>query len=199
MAIPRLDIHSTRAQLQITRQPMRLTVERTSPRMKVHRTRPKFKIANSKQLLGEQVGRRPPNAQRQEMMRRAQMAMMHGISKVNAQADAMANYQAYGSGGPSVVAQVQLNSILNQPTNIIDVANVPQSQPEVEWDTGAMEIEWDMGDLEMNWEGGGRPSIEVTPHSVEIRLISGEIIRVGEQEAKSIEKQGYGKRIDKEV
>ncbi len=199
MAISRLDIHSTRAQLQITREPMRLMVERTAPRMKVHRTHAKFRIANSKKLLGEQVGRRPPNAQRREMMRRAQMAMMHGISKVNAQAAALSNYQLYGSNGPSVVAQVQLESMMNQPTNIIDVANVPRSMPEMEWDIGSMEIEWDMGDLEMRWEGGGRPSIEVTPHSVEIRLISGEIIRVGEQEAKSIEKQGYGKRIDKEV
>lgn len=198
MAIPRLDIHSTRAQLQITREPMRLRVERTAPRMKVHRTHAKFRIANTKQLLGEQVGRRPPNAQRREMMRKAQLAMMHGIQKINAQSDAMMNYQVYGDS-PSVVAQVQLNSILNQPTNIIDVANVPQSQPEVEWDTGAVEIEWDMGELEMNWEGGGKPTIEVTPHTVEIRLVSGEIIRVGEQEAKSIEKQGYGKRIDKEV
>ena len=53
--------------------------------------------------------------------------------------------------------------------------------------------------LEMHWEGEVRPEVSVTPHTVEIRLINGETIRVGEDEARAIERQGYGKRLDKKI
>ena len=51
----------------------------------------------------------------------------------------------------------------------------------------------------MHWEGEVRPEVSVTPHTVEIRLINGETIRVGEDEARAIERQGYGKRLDKKI
>ena len=199
MAIPRIDVHSTRAVVEIHREPMRLTVQRTTPRMKVTRTRPKFRIANSKQLLGTQVGRRGPDAQRRKMIQQARQAMMQGIQNANSKGDRLSNWQQIGSS-PNVVAELTLSNMIQQgSTPVYDTVPIPAPLPEVEWETGDMSIDWEQGDLEMEWVGDPMPEISVTPHSVEIRLISGEVIRVGEQEAESIERQGYGKRLDKEV
>lgn len=199
MAIPRIDVHSTRAVIEIHREPMRLRVQRTAPRMKVTHTRPKFKIANSRQLLGTQVGRRGPDAQRQKMIQQARAAMTQGIQKANDKGERLSNWQNIGSS-PNVVAQLTLSNMINEgSTPIYDTAPIPSPLPEMEWDMGDVSIDWEQGDLEMEWEGDPMPEISVTPHSVEIRLISGEVIRVGEQEAESIERQGYGKRLDKEV
>ncbi len=81
----------------------------------------------------------------------------------------------------------------------LNVTPMPKSVGNISWEPGSMEIEWDPHRLEMSWEGSARPEITVTPYSVEIRLINGETVRVGENEAKAIEMQGYGKRVDKEI
>ncbi len=197
MSVPRLDIHSTRAVLEIQREPMRLVVRRTSPRMNVTRTHTRFRIANSQQLLGEQVGRRGPDAQRRRMIQRNRQAMMDGIQRTNSEAEQYSNY--YRAGDSNIVAQVSLSNMIQDSVPVYDTVSIPAPLPEVEWDMGDMEIDWDMGELEMEWEGDPMPQISVTPHSVEIRLVSGEVIRVAEQEAEQIEREGYGKRLDKKV
>ena len=97
------------------------------------------------------------------------------------------------------MATVSLNSVMQQDIPVVDVASMPSSSPEVEWEPGSIEIEWVPATLEMHWEGEVRPEVSVTPHTVEIRLINGETIRVGEDEARAIERQGYGKRLDKKI
>ncbi|MPN45338.1 hypothetical protein SDC9_192905 [bioreactor metagenome] len=69
----------------------------------------------------------------------------------------------------------------------------------MEWEEGKLEIEWESAKLEMHWEGSIRPQITITPHTVEIRLINGETVRVGENEARTLERQGFGKRLDKKI
>ncbi len=197
MSIPRLDIHSTRAVMEIHRDPMRLTVRRTAPKMNITRTRARFRIANSKQLLGTQVGRRSPDQQRRRMIQQAQQTMIQGIQRTNRDADQYANY--YRSGGSNMVAQVSLSNMLEDSKPVYDSVPIPAPLPEMEWELGEMDIEWDAGELDLEWEGDPMPKISVTPHSVEIRLVSGEVIRVGEREAESIEREGLGKRLDKEV
>ena len=193
-SLPRLDIRSTRAVMQVEQEPMRLRVRRTPPRMTVHRVRPTFRIANTKELLGTQVGRRGPSAHARRMVQQARQAMVQGIQRTNSRADNYANFYRFGDA--NVVAQVSLSNVLSQSIPVYDTVPIPAPFPEVEWDMGEMNIEWDMGDLEMEWEGDVMPNISFTPHSVEIRLISGEVIRVAEQKADAIERQGYGKRLD---
>jgi len=197
MALQRLEIHSTKAVMQMERDPMVLRVKRTPPRMKVNRRLPTFRISNTQELLGTQVGRRGPSAHSRRMVQQARQAMLEGIRRTNNRADQYANFYRYGD--TSVVAQVSLSGVLEQSKPVFDTVPIPAPFPEVEWDMGEMSIDWEQGDLEMTWEGDPMPDISFTPHSVEIRLVSGEVIRVGEAEAKAIERQGYGKRLDTEA
>ena len=196
--LPQFDIHTTRAQLQIKSPKLELKVDREPARMQVHRTRPRMKVNWAK--VRAQSGLRGLSAERQHRAQIYRQKALAGISRtVNEYDQISAGFQNYAKGGPEIVATVSLNSVMQQDITVVDVASMPSSSPEVEWEPGSIEIEWVPATLEMHWEGEVRPEVSVTPHTVEIRLINGETIRVGEDEARAIERQGYGKRLDKKI
>ena len=165
--------------------------------MRVHHTRPKMKV-NWKKVQA-QCGLRSPAAQRRHTQQMYRQKALDGISKVGSQYDQIGDIQNHVPGGPEIVATVALNTVLQEDIPVVDVASMPATMPDVEWEPGELEIEWEPAKLEMHWEGDIRPKFTVTPHTVEIRLINGETIRVGENEARNLERQGFGKRLDKEI
>jgi len=194
---PYFDIQSTRAQIQIKSDPVRLKIRSRRAQMRVHRVRPKMKV--NWQQVRAQSGLRSPSAQRKYMQQKYRNMALNSISQIGSQYDQIGDIQNTIPGGPEIVARVAFNHMLQQDIPVVDIASMPSSMPEIEWENGDIEIEWEPAQLEMEWEGSVRPEISFTPHTVEIRLISGETIRVSENEAKNIERQGYGKKIDKEV
>ncbi len=195
--MPRLDIHTTNATIQIKREPMRLVVESSRPKMKVKTVRPKMKVNWDK--VYSQTGRAKPNAYRQMSAQRARRKMMEGISNTNQFYLGVSNIHDHQIGAHDVVAKVTFSQLSLNDAPVVDFGSAPQSLPEVDWEQGDIQIEWEPSQLEMRWEGDVFPEITVTPHMVEIRLINGETVRVAESEAKSIERQGYGRVIDEEV
>lgn len=165
--------------------------------MHVRRTRPKMKV-NWERVRSES-GLRSFSAQRRHMKQIYRQKAMENIAHISWQNEQISNVQNAVPGGPELVATVALDTVLKSELPVVDVANMPRSMPEVEWEEGKLEIEWDPPVLEMHWEGNLRPEITVTPHTVEIRLINGKIIRVGENEAGMLERRGYGKRLDKKI
>lgn len=195
--MPYFDIHTTNAQIHVKSEPLRLKVESEPARMRVRRTRPKMKVNWKK--VQEQCGLKSPAAQRRYMQRMYRQKALDGISRVGSEYDKIGDMQNYAADGPEIVATVALDTVMKQDVPVVDVASMPSSMPEVEWEPGELEIEWEPAKLEMHWEGSIRPEITITPHTVEIRLINGETIRVGENEARDLERQGYGKRLDKKI
>ncbi len=195
--MPQFDIKTTNAVMKIKSQRLQMKVEKTPAKMTVRRTRPKMRV-NWKKVFSES-GRRSPDALRRYMQQRYRQMALQGIQETGSEYYQYSELQNHPSGGPNVVATVTLHNVLRSNMPVADVANMPASSPEVEWDMGSMEIEWEPAKLEITWEGEFRPKLEVTPHTVEIRLINGETIRVAENEAESLERQGYGRRLDKRV
>lgn len=196
--MPMLDIKSTRAVVEIHREPLRLKVDSQPARMRVKRTRATFKVNNMKQLRAES-GLRSPDLQRRHMQQRSQAKLYEGIQSINSNAQRLTNIQDHQGAEPELVATVTLQNTLQQNIPVLDVGSMPRSLPKLDWDTGSLEIEWDPHRIEMSWEGDMRPQITVTPHSVEIKLIDGRTVHVRESEAKSIESQGYGKRVNENI
>lgn len=196
-SLPYFDIKTTNAKVEIRNDPLRLKVEREPARMHVHRTRPKMKVNWTK--VRNESGLRSTSAQRKHMQQMYRRMALDGISQMANEYDQISSIQNIPPGGPEIVATVALDSILHIDIPVVDVANMPRSMPDVEWERGELEIEWESARLEMRWEGSIRPEISVTPHTVEIRLINGETIRVGENEARTLERQGQGKRLDKKI
>lgn len=194
---PYLDIHTTNAVIHIEKEPVRLKVESQRAQMHVTRTRPNFKV-NWKKLRAES-GVRSPEAQRQYIKQRSQRMLHRNTQNAVSDLQQMGNIQNSGAGSPEIVASVTFNRTMTQNIPEVNVGSMPSSLAQIDWDPGSLEIEWDPHRIEMSWEGDMRPRITVTPHTVEIRLINGKTIRVGENEAKAIEMQGYGKRMDTEV
>lgn len=197
-AAPHLDIKTTNAKIEIHNEPLRLKIEREPARMRVRRTRPKMKVDWAK-VRGES-GLRVPSAQRKHLQQIYRQMALDGIVRISNENEAVSsNLQGLDNGGPEIVARLAFDSLMQRDIPVVDVGNMPRSMPDVQWEPGTMEIEWDPPKMEMHWEGSMRPEITVTPHTVEVRLINGETIRVAENEARMLEQQGYGKRLDQKV
>lgn len=194
---PYFDIKTTNAKVEIHNEPLRLKVEREPARMHVRRTRPKMKVDWDR--VRNESGLKTPSAQRRHMQQVYRQKALENIANISGESEQMSNLQNAVPGGPELVATVALDSVLHQDIPVVDVVNMPRSMPDVEWEEGKLEIEWDPPIMEMHWEGSLRPEITVTPHTVEIRLINGETIRVGENEARMLEQRGYGKRLDEKI
>lgn len=194
---PYLDIKTTNAKVEIHNEPLRLKIEREPARMHVRRTRPKMKVNWAK--VRAESGLRAPSEQRRHMQQVYRQMAIDGIVRISDEQQRISDYQNFPEGGPEVVATVALESVLQRDIPVVDVSSMPRSMPDVEWEVGGVEIVWDPPTMEMHWEGNMRPEISVTPHTVEIRLINGETIRVGENEARMLEQQGFGKRLNEKV
>jgi len=196
--LPHLDIQSTTAQLNIKSNRRKLVVNSEPARMRVHRTRPRMKVNWAK--VRAQSGLRGLSAERRHRAQIYRQMALDGVSRSVSEANQISDgFMNYAKGGGEIVATVNFHHVMQHDIPVVDVASMPASSPEIEWEQGTMEIEWEPAKLEMSWEGDFRPEVSVTPHTVEIRLISGETIRVGEDEARAIERQGYGRRLDKSV
>lgn len=197
-ATPHLDIKTTNARIEIHNEPLRLKVDREPARMHVRRTRPKMKVDWAK--VRSESGLRVPSAQRRYLQQLYRQMALEGVVQVSNEHQRMSSeIHNLAKGGPEIVARIALDSLMQRDIPVVDVANMPRSMPDVQWEQGSLEIEWDPPRMEMHWEGNLRPEITVTPYTVEIRLINGETIRVGESEARMLEQQGYGKRLDEKV
>ncbi len=194
---PHLDIKTTNAKIEIHNEPMRLVVEREPARMRVHRSYPKMKVNWAK--VRSESGLRSPSAQRRYMQQLYRQMALDGIARTSEEYEQISDIQDIPSGGPNIVATVALDAVLEKDIPVVDVANMPRTMPDVEWEEGKLDIEWESAKMEMRWEGSMRPEITVTPHTVEIRLVNGETIRVGENEARTLEREGRGKRLDKKI
>lgn len=195
--LPYVDINTTNAVVEIRNHPVRLKVESEPAQMRVKRTAPTFKV--NWKALRAQSGQRSPDYQRRHMQGQYQQQFYQGVRNMVGDTERMGALHEHKKGGPEIVASVAHRRMSAKHKRNYNMEMLPKDMPKIEWQPGSVEIEWDPYRLEMSWEGDIYPEISVTPHTVEIRLINGETVRVGENEAKSIEMRGFGRRIDQEV
>lgn len=197
--LPSLEIHTTPASMEIRNHPVRLKIRSEPARMQVSRTRPQFRVNWEK--MRRNTGARSRTYQQRYEQQVARQQLKESIANANSTLEMLSIAETAGLpsaqslvGGANMTQAAKQND-LSQPT----LSVVDAGMPEIEWENGNLEIGWVPHSLEMSWEGNFKPEITVTPHSVEIRLISGETIRVQENEARAIEMRGEGKKVDTNV
>lgn len=197
-SLPSLEIHTTPAAIEIRNHPVRLKIRSEPARIQVTRTRPQFRVNWDK--MRSNTGTRSRTYQQRYEQQLARQQLKESIANANASlemlsAAEMGSIGVGSMGGGSNMSQISKQNDVSQPT----LSVVDAGMPEIEWENGDLEIGWVPHSLKMSWEGNFKPEITVTPHSVEIRLINGETIRVQENEARAIEMRGEGKKVDTNV
>lgn len=162
----RLEIRSTPAQLQIRSKQIRFRVNREMPRMTVHRRMPQFRVNWAK--VRAENGLAGPSALSQQMRDRAHSMVMESIARVAQNGDLMMRTENYSSS-TDMVAEIAYNNMeaaMSPPEINVQM----KSLPEMEWDAGEFQISWSQGKFNIEWETDFMPDINVTPHSVEIKV-----------------------------
>lgn len=193
---PALEIHSTKAQMNIRSKLRKFKVNRTPTRMNVEMHRPKMKV-NWKKTWA-QMNLRSPNYFRSYIQNRGKQAVYKAISKTVSEGNQVADLQYYMGMDGSPFADIAVQNMMNDIPQT-NVANMPQSSPEVTWDPGYMEVEWVIGDVEIEWEDDYMPEFSVTPYSIEIRLQGRPEVHITVNESEAESADIVGRKVNRKV
>ena len=189
-----LDIHTTRAQLDIRNHVRRgFKVKTTRPQMHVERQMPQMKV-DWKQVWANR-GLRSPKYFMQHTRQLARQIVNEAIQNMVAGGDYMAQLEGYFNTAQNPIGDWAYEQMLVSEPEVVMSSGMPA--PDVQWTEGSVKIEWEPGEIEIVWEDEFMPEITVTPYSVEIRLKNRAEVQISVNE-NSIPKT-RGKKIDQKV
>lgn len=165
---PHLDITTKRAELNMHNRIRRFSTKRVAPKMNVERKAASFKVDWSS--VWAQLGRRSPTHLKNYMVQQSRAKVDQAISRINSNGEYMKNVEAYKGSPSNPIGQIAWQNYLEDGTVETNIASMPETTPSIEWDPGYLHIDWTVGELQIEWDDFLKPDIEVTPHSVEIRL-----------------------------
>lgn len=189
-----LDIHTTRAQLNIQNHVRRsFKVKTTRPQMRVERQMPQIKV-DWKQVWADR-GLRSPEHFLQHTRQLARQIVTEAVQNMVASGNYMAQLENYFSTMQNPIGDWAYEQMLSSVPEVGMSSGAPS--PKVQWTEGSIKIEWEPGNVEIIWEDEFMPNIEVTPHSVEIRLRTHADIKISVNE-NNLPKTS-GKQVDKKI
>ncbi|MDR1619821.1 MAG: DUF6470 family protein [Clostridiales bacterium] len=190
-------VRETRPALEIKTTPAKLTIKNRRPRMKIRSQRPEMKIKREAPRFRSGFGERQNRLRGGGRAARAQAARMRertleAIGRILRLTDEVAPTDTVTP--PPVVVRDLSNDYAFQEIELNDITD---ELPRVEWDPGYFTIEWSDYVLEIEWEDIGAPQIEVEPHSIEVRIRNEPVVRFVLNTKKL--KDGVGDKVDEKI
>lgn len=158
-----LDIRSTPAKLNIQSHQIRFRVHSRMPQMTVHRRAPQFRVNWAK--VRAENGLAGPGDFSKSLRDQSRAKVYEAIERIAQNGDLMMRTEHHS--GRDMVSEIAFN---NMEASIPSINIVAKSLPEVTWDNGEFQIVWSDGSLDIEWDTDFMPDINVTPHSVEIKV-----------------------------
>lgn len=174
----RMEINTTKAQLNITNKIRRFKMKRTPPKMEITRRTPTFKV-NWAEVYAESGLKRP----KQFMLDNRQKAynkVLQAIKRTAQEGDMMMNIQPDAPDMIPVIAEQNMRAALPE----VNIGSLPENFAEFTWDKGDFEISWTDGSVEIIWDEEFQPDINVTPHSVEIKIRNFQKVKMNDNRRK---------------
>lgn len=153
-----LNIANPRAEIQLNQQPSQIQIDKEYPSFSIdgQRLRNETGLASTGVLAGNFAAQ-------------GRQAAMQGIARWANEGDLMASHQIAGSDPIPVIAR---NASMARLGPIeINIGLMPQSIPELEWDTGYVNINFTNHDIRVNSDGTNTAQITLHPrHAVSAYL-----------------------------
>ncbi|MDR0952178.1 MAG: DUF6470 family protein [Oscillospiraceae bacterium] len=161
-----IGVRTTPANLQITTPSPEMTITQENAEFTVESERPTFKV-NQKKLRRE-MNLADPVTFNQELGSKAQQAVHNGIKSKSQEGDFIASVQQQGNR----IAMISKQKSIAKTKKAANIALMPPSKPEIEWNPGYVRINWSGHNVKIEWEGEYMPEMVVDPpYSVEVFLL----------------------------
>ncbi len=157
-----LDITTQKAKVQIRRRRPTLSVVRNRAAMTVNRKLPTMRV--SREQIAQLLGRGPVLKSASEAYQTAFQNGLDAVARIASDGTQLSQIES----GSSVGALTQQNMLAQ--TEPLELNTMSLPPPTIEWEPGYLNIDWSPGSLHMQWDVSAWADITVEPHHVEIRL-----------------------------
>ncbi len=188
-----IDIHSQYARLEISNNlSRRMKVKVVRPQMVVERKAASFKVERS----GRAALSLNHSGQLKRLVLNKNVQKSNQLAPEKAKNTSLPYETAYNMQLRQPEFTVELES--SQAQNPVQTVQLPQEgSKQIVWDPGYVKVDWEAGGIQIEWDEHVRPEIQVSPHSVEIRVKGRNMVHIGVVEDKVPGQKG--RKINKRV
>lgn len=185
----RIEINTTKAQLNITNKLRTFKMKSTPPQMEIERRLPSFTV-NWSQVYAESGLKRPKQLMA-DTKQKAYNKVMEAIRRASEEGDMMMDIRADSPDMVPIIAVQNMRAALPD----INIGSMPQNFPEFTWDKGELKISWIKGATDITWDEDFESELSVTPYSVEVKIRNFQKVKMNDQGNNKIE----GRNLDKKI
>jgi hypothetical protein len=168
-----IGVKTTSANLQITTPNPEMEIIQEDAQFTIESQRPTFKV-NQKKLRRE-MNLSGPVELSQTVRDKSKQQVMEGTAQKAKENDFVASVTQQGNR----IAMVSKQKSIQKTKKAANIALMPQSAPEIEWNPGYVRINWSGHSVKIEWDGEYMPEMAVDPpYSVEVFLLREPYFRI---------------------
>ena len=189
-----LGVRTTPAKMHITLPRMQMSISTESPQMEIDRQAPKFKV-NWKKVRSES-GLKSPSEITMAYRDSGKKGALKGAKTAVEDGNFLGELRNPGDRVAKLAHNKSMAAMLKKKQ--ANVASMPKSMPEVEWDRGYMRINWSKHSIVIDWDGEFMPQLTIDPkYSLEIFLRTEPYFRISVEDM--IDPNMPGRLVDRAI
>ena len=162
-----LGVRTIPAKMHITLPRMEMSISTESPRMEIDRQAPKFKVNRKK--INSESGLKSPSEITMAYRDAGKRGALKGTKTAVDDGNFLGELRNPGDRVSKLAHNKSMAAIMKRKQ--ANIAPMPKSIPEVEWDRGYMRINWSKHSIVIDWDGEYMPQLTIDPKSsIEIFL-----------------------------
>lgn len=171
----RIEINTTKAQLNITNKIRKFSVERTPSEMEINKEMPKFDIDMAKYYA--ECGLKNPKYLMNDTRQKAYNKVMSNIRRIVQEGDMMMNIT---NSAPDEMVPVIARENMRAAIPELVMVPMPKSMLDITWTKGSTDVSFTKASMELVWDSDYAPELSVSPYAVEVSIRNFKPIGVNE-------------------
>ena len=189
-----IGLHSTPAQMHISRPQMQMSISNERPEMDIERKAPTFRV-NRRKINSESGLKATPELSK-DFRDKGRVGALRGSRTAKEDGNFLGELRQPGDRVAKLARNKTMSRMLDKKE--INIGLMPQSSPEVVWDTGHLRINWSRHSIVIDWDGEYMPQVTIDPkYSIEIYLRTEPYLRVNVESAGSL--GSTGRYVDRAI
>lgn len=188
-------VRSVAAKMHITLPRMQMKIATETPEMEIDRKAPTFKVNRKK--INSESGLKSPAEITTAYRDAGRTAALRGARTAAEDGNFLGDpAKKPGDRVPKLAHNKSMAAVMKKKQT--NIALMPKSSPEVEWDRGYMRINWSKHSIVIDWDGEYMPQLTVDPkYSLEIFLRTEPYFRISVQDM--VDPNMPGRLVDRAI
>ena len=150
-------IRSAHASMNITHPRKTMRIREETPRMQIETTLPTFRVNRRK--LNAEMNLYGPVELTKRHRDKGKQTVMSGIRRAGQEGDFLGDIRIRGQKIGQLAKNNAMAAAMRKKE--FNIGLMPQSRPEITWDTGSVNINWTRHSLVIDWDGDYMPQLTV--------------------------------------